>query len=112
MFRFVEAANNNNNNNINSIQANYEKVLKSWLNVYSQGVVNVKGRQVKQRYLEYLQIAKGVSSDAQTVKDGQYILPTPDFRGTLISPFRHQALALLDPATPGTQNILSRYLLK
>lgn len=51
----------------------------------------------------YLQNAEGVSSDAQSMKDAQYILPTPDFTGTLISPFRHQALALLDPATPWTK---------
>lgn len=65
-----------------------------------EGVVNLTRLQVKQRYVVYLQNVKGVSSDAQAVKDAQYILPTPDFRGALISPFRQQALALLDPATP------------
>lgn len=58
---------------------------------------------VRQSYLSYLQNAKGSSSDAQGVKDAYYILPAPDFRGTLIFPFRHQALTLLDPATPWTK---------
>lgn len=56
--------------------------------------------QVKHRYLVYLQILEGVSSDAHVVKDAQYILSIPDFTGALVSPFRHQAVALLDPATP------------
>ena len=52
----------------------------------------------------YLQKAESSSCDAQGVKDAQYILPTPDFTGAFISPFRHQALALLDPATPWTKH--------
>lgn len=47
----------------------------------------------------YLQNAKDISSDAQGVKDAQYILSTPDFTGDLICPIRHQTLAVLDPAT-------------
>lgn len=46
----------------------------------------------------YLQNVEGVRSDAQSVKDAHYFLPTPDFTGSLIAPLRHQALALLDPA--------------
>lgn len=47
----------------------------------------------------YLQNAKDTSSDAQGVKDAQYILSTPDFTSDLISPVRHKTLAVLDPAT-------------
>lgn len=66
-------------------------------------MVNLKSLQVKQRYLMYLQNFKGASSDAQVVKDVQYIHPIPDFTSTLISPLRHQDLALLDPAAPWTK---------
>lgn len=55
---------------------------------------------VSKAKISHLQYIKGSISDAQAMKDAQYILPTPDFTGALISPFRHQALAVLDPATP------------
>ena len=61
--------------------------------------------------LFYLQKLKVVSSDAQIVKDAENILPIPDFRGALIAPIRHQALALFNPAIIVDKNkILSTYL--
>lgn len=91
------------------LKVGFTPVILFRMNLNSLEVLSKrKSLQVKERYFVYLQNVKGVDSDAQAVKDGQYIFPTPDFRGALKSPFRHQALAFLDPAITLTKDILSK----